>query len=116
MFFVGRVTDVRVVPDRREVTLSWEHPYNLTDDGTFDFYEVECTAEDINNTAIPNTLHTAGWDDAEAFIVGPLTPFRNYTCWVTAVTVSNGRNDPVGITVETLQDSELIHNVIIVGY
>lgn len=83
--------------------MQWEHPYNLTDDGVFDHYLIECVAE-FNTTVIASTSDTAGW--VNEFVVGPVTPFRNYTCSVTAVTVANGMNYPTSDMIATLQDSE----------
>ena len=82
----------------------WNHPKNLTEDGTFSQYTIDCTAE-FNTTAIPSTTHTTGWK--KEFVVAPVTPFRTYTCEVTPVLVANGPAKPTAITLETLQDSEL---------
>ena len=97
------MTNLVTISDSREIKLTWTHPFNLTDDGTFDSYDISCTAVD-NTTVIASTLDAAGW--VEEFVVGPLTPFRYYTCTVKAVTVGNGNSFPVMVTVATLEDGK----------
>lgn len=103
--YIGPVTNLVGDPEPREIKLTWEHPVNLSADGTFDHYKIICTADD-NTTAIAETIDTIGW--VEEYTVEPLTPYTNYLCSVTATTTGNGGSKPVEIWVQTDQDSKMI--------
>lgn len=101
---IGPITNLKLTPDRRSINVQWDHPKNLSDDGMFDYYLVECEAKE-NTTVIYSTSDSVGW--VKEFDVGPVTPFRNYTCSVTAVTKMNGMSYPTSAMIATLQDSKL---------
>lgn len=96
------ITNLQAEPNQRNITLTWNIPFNLTYDGLFQHYDLFCkrtgkiTGEYATNETTEMTIITT---------MSTLMPFTNYTCCVTPVWIADDFGPQQCIDIQTLQDS-----------
>ena len=102
---LGPITNLQAEPNKRNITLTWNIPFNLTYDGLFQHYDLFCkrtgkiTGEYAINETTGMTIITT---------TSTLIPFTYYTCCVTPVWIADDFGPQQCIDIQTLQDSKII--------